>query len=86
MKQSPNRNRFTLAGHLAKLCQTHPEFDAQQFTDYAKKQKGVIKQNVDRDARIMLLGFKAAGVIEKAGYRQGANHPMPITVWRVKTQ
>jgi len=65
---------------------SHPEFDAQQFAEYAKAQKGMIKKTVDAETRLALLGFKAAGILEKAGYRQSAKYPLPIVVWKVKTQ
>ena len=86
--QSRNRSKYTIGGHLAKFMLSHPEFDAQQFAEYAKAQKGMIKKTVDAETRLALLGFKAAGILEKSGYRQGlaSENPLPIVVWRVKTQ
>ncbi len=81
--QSPHRNKYTLAGHLAKFIASHAEFDAQQFSEYAKAQKGAIQKVIDYETRLALLGFKAAGVITKTGYRQCAKHPLPIVVWKV---
>ena len=81
--QSPNRNKYTLAGHLAKFIKSHPEFDVQQFSEYAKVQKGAIQKVIDYETRLALLGFKAAGVITKAGYRQSTKYPLPIVVWQV---
>jgi hypothetical protein len=81
--QSPNRNKYTVAGVLAKFIMTHPEFDSQQFEAYATTQPKILKGVIEKETRLALLGFKAAGVITKAGYRQSTKHSLPIVVWQV---
>jgi hypothetical protein len=80
--QSPNRNKYHVAGVLAKFIQTHPEFDSQQFEIFAQNQPRILKYVVARESRLALLGFKAAGAIQKVGHRLGATRLAPVTIWR----
>jgi len=83
--QSPNRSKYMLAGYLSKYIKSlrNREFDAQEFETWALGQPKVIKKTLAHELRLLLLGFKAAGTIEKAGYRDGSKHTLPIVLWRV---